>query len=538
MRIRSALFLLTVAFASHSAHAEDICGEYLTVPGQPASSNASALTAELLRLPDAPTMLTAVEPVAAAGTLPAFCRMKGTIAPQIHFELRLPKDWNGKLLMQGCGAMCGWLNMGATEDSLERGYAVVNTDMGHVDPPNVAFWAYDNRQAELDFGYRSTYTTAMMSRAVVARFYGKTPQKNYFNGCSTGGRQGMLAAQRFPDLFDGIIAGAPVMNQTGVAMLHLLWAARSNTDENRKPILDAAKIKTVHARVLAACDKLDGAADGILQDPRMCTWKPESMACAVGTSGAECLNARELGALRKLYDGPSNSTGRLLWAGGGGLPVGSEYTWIPAFVNEPGRDPLILDPAGMISQIVKFKVFFNDPGPGMSLFDFDYERDPQRLALTEYFYNAQNPDLRRFQASGGKLLMYHGWDDTEIIPGYTVDYYELASRTMGGLEKTKEFYRLFMVPGMGHCRRGAGADAIDYLTVLERWVENGEPPNSLMAHKLVKEQSYMGLPRPRYPLKAEEFSWKRPVLAYPDVAVFDGKGDWKDPARWHARKQK
>lgn len=537
MRIRSAILLLAVALATQSAYADELCGDFATAPGQPISSNASALASELMRLPDAPTMLTGVEAVPAAGTLPGYCRMKGTIAPQIHFELRMPKTWNGKLLMQGCGGMCGWLNMGATEDSLERGYAVVNTDMGHVDPPYVALWAYDNRQAELDFAYRSTYTTAMMSRAVVSRFYGKTPQKNYLNGCSTGGRQGMLAAQRFPELFDGIVSGAPVLNQTGVAMLHLLWAARANTDENRKPILDSVKLKQVHTRVLAACDKLDGAEDGVLQDPRMCPWKPESMACASGRSGADCLDTRELGALRKLYGGASNSSGRLLWAGGGGLPVGSEYTWVPAFVNEPGRDALILDPTGMISQIAKFKVFFNDPGASMSSHDFDYERDVQRLALTEYFYNTQNPDLRRFQARGGKLLMYHGWDDTEIIPGYTVDYYELASRTMGGVEKTKEFFRLFMVPGMGHCRRGAGADAIDYLTALERWVEHGEAPDALMSHKLVKEQSYMGLPRPRYPLQPEEYSWRRPVLAYPDVAVFSGKGDWKDPGQWSAKKK-
>lgn len=536
MRHPTAIGLLLCAAAASLAHAQESapCGDYAGSPMQPPSPRAASLAAELLRLPDAASVITAVEPVTASADLPAYCRFKGTIAPQIHFELRLPEDWNGKLMMQGCGGMCGWINMGATEDSLTRRYAVVNTDMGHTDPPYVALWAADNRQAELDFGYRATYTTAMVARAITAHFYGSQPRRHYFNGCSTGGRQGVLAAQRFPELFDGIIAGAPVLNQTGVGLLHLLWSARANLDAQGKPILTTQKLARVHASVLAACDKLDGVADGVLQDPRACPWKPESMACQ-GTAGDDCLDAAEIGALHRFYEGASNSGGRLDWAGGGGLPVGSEYTWSPAFVSPTGGTAMVLDPAGLIAQIVAFKAFFNDPGPSMSLADFDFERDPARLALTESFYNAQNPDLRRFKARGGKLLLYHGWDDTEVTPGYSVDYYELATRTMGGPEATREFFRLFMVPGMGHCRRGAGADAIDYLDVLERWVEQGEAPDSVLAHKLVKEQSYLGLPRPRYPLKAEEYLWRRPVLAHPDVAVYAGHGDWKDPANWKVR---
>lgn len=536
MRHLTTVGLLCWAAAACTAHAQDgnPCADYASAPMQPPSARAAALTAELLQLPDAPSFITAVEPVAATAELPAYCRFKGTIAPQIHFELRLPQGWNGKLMMQGCGGMCGWINMGAAEDSLTRRYAVVNTDMGHTDPPYVALWAADNRQAELDFGYRATYTTAMVARAITTRFYGSEPRHRYFNGCSTGGRQGMLAAQRFPELFDGIIAGAPVLNQTGVGLLHLLWSARANLDAQGKPILTMQKLSSVHASVLGACDKLDGVADGVLQDPRACPWKPESMACGREARG-DCLSAAEIGALHRLYDGASNSGGRLAWAGGGGLPVGSEYAWSPAFVNPAGGNSMVLDPAGLIAQIVAFKAFFNDPGPSMSLADFDFERDPQRLALTESFYNAQNPDLRRFKARGGKLLLYHGWDDTEVTPGYSVDYYELATRTMGGPEATREFFRLFMVPGMGHCRRGVGADAIDYLDVLERWVEHGEAPQAVLAHKLVKEQSYLGLPRPRYPLNADEYTWRRPVLAFPDVAVYSGHGDWKDPANWKAR---
>ena len=260
------------------------------------------------------------------------------------------------------------------------------------------------------------------------------------------------------------------------------------------------------------------------------------MARRPAAAGEACLSPAELGAMRKLYDGASNSTGRLAFAGGGGLPRGSEYTWSPVYVNEAGRHGLIISSPSLIQQLIQYKVFYQDPGTSMTLMDFDFERDVPRLALTEAFYNAQNPDLRRFKARGGKLLAYHGWDDTEVTPGYSVDYYETATRTMGGPEATRDFYRLFMVPGMGHCRRGNGADAIDYLDALERWVEQGEAPEKLVAHKLVKEQSYLGLPRPRYPLKPEEYRWRRPVYAYPDVAVFTGRGDSADPANWKPRR--
>jgi len=559
-RVARAFVLLCLAGAAlgtQSALADEICGRFAKPPEQPNSAEVGAMLDEFQKIPDAATVITSIESVPAAGALPAYCRFKGTTAPQISFELRLPVAWNGKFLMQGCGGMCGWLNMGATEDSLEKHYAVVNTDMGHADPPAVAIWAYDNRSAELDFAYRSTWTTAVVSKRIAEAFYGSAPKRSYFNGCSTGGRQGMIAAQRFPELFDGIISGAPVLNQTGTGLLHLLWSARANVGADGKPILSTAKLARVHDAVIAACDRMDGVADGVIPDPRACNFRPEALACTDGggraearrgvgssnvgaaTSGsiaAACLTPEELGALRKLYDGASNSTGHLTWAGGGGLQRGSEYTWSPVFVNEAGKHGLIIASPSLIQQLMQYKAFYVDPGPSMTLMDFDFERDVPRLALTESFYNAQNPDLRRFKARGGKLLAYHGWDDTEVTPGYSADYYETTTRTMGGPDATREFYRLFMVPGMGHCRRGNGADAIDYLDALERWVEKGEAPEQLIAHKLVKEQSYLGLPRPRFPLKPEEYKWRRPVFAYPDVAVYTGKGDAADPMNWKPRR--
>lgn len=522
------------------APTRDACLRFATgSAGAAADPAASVVLAELLRIPDAPTVITAVESVPAAGDLPAYCRFKGTIAPQIHFELRLPTTaWNGKLLMQGCGGMCGWINMGAAEDSLARGYAVVNTDMGHVDPPFVALWALDNREAEADFAYRSTWATAQVAKALTKAYYSSVPRYTYFNGCSTGGRQGMVAAQRFPELFDGIIAGAPVLNQTGNGMLHLVWLARANMDSNGKPILSRERLAVVREHVLAACDRMDGVEDGIVPDPRACPWRPAQMACrAGGVKDAQCLSQAEVAALQKFYDGASNSSGSLRIASGGGLTAGSEYGWSPAFVTEGDAPGLVATPGGMMQQILQTKTFYMDPGPqsGLTIADFDFDRDVPRLALTEYQYNAQNPDLRRFRARGGKLILWHGWDDTEVPPGFSTDYYELAARTMGGAAETNSFFRLFMLPGVQHCRRGVGADAVDFLTALEDWVEKGRAPDALVAHRLVKEQSYLGLPRPRFPLAPADYAWRRPLYPYPAIAVYTGRGDWRDPANWRSR---
>lgn len=486
-------------------------------------------------LPDAVTAIQTATVIAPKGDLPEYCRIEGYVSPRIGFEVRLPTTtWNGKFMMQGCGGMCGKLNMEAAEDSLVRGYAVVNTDLGHRGESFIATWAYNDIQAEIDFGYRATHVVATAAKAIVGAYYGKPPSYSYFNGCSTGGRQAMVQAQRFPYDFDGIISGAPVLNEIGDGILHLLWSARANADKDGNPIMDARKIPMLRKAVMAKCDKLDGLEDNILQDPRACDFKPEELQCK-GKENATCLTAAEVSVVNKIYDGAKNSKGDLLFPGG--MARGSEYEWSPAFVgaNTPDgkkTNGLALAPSSMIYQFAQYLTFFNDPGPGYNPMSYDWDRDPQRLMLTETFYNAQNPDLRKFKANGSKIILYHGWDDLEIPPGLSLDYYETAARTMGGYEATREFFRLYMVPGMAHCRRGPGADGLDVITAIENWVEKGQAPDALPAYKMAKDQPYNGLPRLRFPLKPEDYVWVRPVYAYPDVATWDGKGDWKDPASW------
>jgi hypothetical protein len=466
----------------------------------------------LLDLPDAATTLTAAENLAADNQLPAHCKLEGYVAPQVRFELRLPSlTWNGKLLMQGCGGLCGNISSAACDDALERGYAVVATDMGHSGPAFRSLWALDNLPAEIDFAYRATHVVAVAAKALVAMHYERPAQRSYFRGCSTGGRQGLVSAQRFPADFDGIIAGAPVLDETGTAALHLIWAGRANLDAAGEPILTPQQIDALRAAVRSACDELDGHADGLIDDPRDCDWRAAVTACDDSQRPAGCLSAAQISVLDALYEGARDSAGRHLVPGG--LMPGSEYEWVPNFVGLDG--PAVYHPDGPISQLYQTLLFFRDPGPGHTAREFDFDRDPPRLALMETLYSAKNPDLRRFRERGGKLIVYQGWDDVEVTPLNTIDYFETMERTVGGRDAAREFARLFVLPGMAHCRRGPGADAVDWLTYLERWVEQGDAPDKVTAHHLVTEQTYLGLPRPRFPLPDVAYEWTRRIDAYP-----------------------
>ncbi len=463
-------------------------------------------------LPDAPTTITGAVELPAVGELPTHCRVQGLVAPQVGFELRLPAlSWNGKLLFQGCGGLCGGISSAACDDALERGYAVVATDMGHRGPAFGSLWAFNNRQAEIDFAYRATHVVAVAAKALVTLHYGRRPARSYFRGCSTGGRQGLVSAQRFPGDFDGIIAGAPVLDETGTTALNLIWSGRANLDAEGEPILSPARVEQLHRRVLSACDELDGSPDGIIDDPRNCLWRSAVPACAPGRgSGEDCFSDAEIDVLDKLYGGARNSAGEFLVPGG--LQPGSEYEWVPNFVGADG--PAVFHPDGAIRELYQTLIFFDDPGPGHSAAEFDFDRDPSRLALIETLYSARNPDLRAFRRRGGKLILYQGWDDVEVTPLNTIDYYQTMQRTMGGEAATREFARLFLLPGVAHCRRGPGADAVDWLSYLEDWVEDDQPPDTVTAHHLVEPQNYLGLPRPRFPLPSEAYDWTRDIEAW------------------------
>lgn len=472
------------------------------LPAAAATDCAALLGRDFSSLPDAPTQLLQATPVEAQGTVPAYCRVQGYVRPRVRFELRLPREsWNGKFLMEGCGGFCGSLDHAPRCDArLAPGYACLVTDMGHASTPFDGKWAWNDREAEIDFGYRATHVAAVAGKAIATAFYARPPERSYFHGCSTGGRQGLVSAQRFPADFDGIIAGAPVLRMPASGMV-LAWSMRALHDGAGRRIVTPREIGLLHRAVLERCDVHDGLADGIIADPRSCDVDPGSVAG---------LTRAQVEALRKVYDGPRDSRGRRLFPSG--LPRGSELGWIGTLVaNDDGRPPFY----GFIADLFRYLAFAEDPGPGFRLEDFDFDRDPPRLGAMAQIYTGANPDLTEFKARGGKLLLYHGWADSVVVPQPSIDYYELATRAMGGAAATLDFFRLFLVPGMDHCTGGAGAHEIDYLGALERWVERGEAPDVLMGTR---------------PARGAQAALRRPVYAYPTSAVYRGRGDPKDPA--------
>jgi hypothetical protein len=455
--------------------------------------------------------------VDAAGDVPAYCQVSGYIAPNVGFEIRLPASgWNGKLLEIGCGGDCGFIQAGACRGPLQRGYACIATDTGHRGQGGL--WALDDIQAQIDFAYRAVHVVALAGKRIVEQHYGSPPKHSYFFGCSTGGRQGLIEAQRFPHDFDGIIAGAPWIADSDSAM-NALWAARSLRGDDGKPLLTPAEMRAVHDAVVAACDSDDGVKDGIIGDPRRCTFDPASLLCAEQRE-APCISARQADAIRRVYDGPADSRGKRLYPSGAAR--GSERNWIDdgsgsGYIRADGS------PGESEEWATSFFRFMVIPPSGASWkpADFDFDRDPVRFASStqEPLLNATNPDLRRFRNAGGKLIVYQGWNDESTIPAMTIDYYETVEKTMGGRAATQSFFRLFMVPGMNHCGAGDGAFAVDYLSALEAWVERGLAPDVLAgAHPKTLEDTdtttYAPILR-RFPLAPADVLFSRPIYPYP-----------------------
>ena len=492
------------------------------------AQNCAALAGQKL---DDVNLLSAVE-APAAGDLPGSCRVLGFVRPAINFEVRLPlKDWNGKFYMTGCGGFCGKLLSdvpgftNAMNYGLRRNYAVATMDGGHWGTSVLdGRWAEANLVARVDWGTRAVTETAKVGKAMVKGFYGREQTKAYFAGCSTGGRMAAMEATRFPKDFDGIISGAPALDYTGLVATFFAWTAKANMGSDGKPILSAAKAKFVEGAAYAACDEKDGLKDGIIADPRKCDFKPSALLCKPGQN-SECLSEAEAGVLEKWYAGPKDGKGRQLYPGG--VPIGSEMHWA-RWLTGAGAAPALLPLFGQ--DFIRYMAFEPAAGSAFKITDYDFDRDPARLAGMARIYNAATfdpdkpadmpgADLSAFKAAGGKMILYHGWADPLVTPFLTVDYYEALAKKAGG--DAKDFARLFMVPGMDHCgigQEGPGiADTgIDPLSALERWVEGGTAPDKLEAKKVANGQTL----------------WSRPVCPYPQVAKYAGSGDAKDAANF------
>ena len=478
---------------------------------------------------DAPTSVMSATWVAAKDGRPEHCEVEGYVSRNNGFVLWLPTEWNGKLLARGCGGFCG-ITAGefACKDPIRIGYACLQTDMGHKSGITDGAWALDSTEAKIDFGSRATHVTTLAGKTIIAAYYARGPDRSYFLGCSTGGRQGLVEAQRFPLDYEGIVSIAPALNETGASM-QLAWSLLANRTADGHNILPQSKLPMLHKAVVEACDLNDGIRDGLIGDPKLCQFRPASLTCKGGADAPDCLTPAQVAVVERIYAGPSNRTGWLFPTGG--APLGSEGHWDQGYIGPGdawGKD------TGLLTDFWRYLGFDPAPGPAFTLDRFDFDKDPPRAGQMEAIYNAGNPDLRQFKARGGKLLLAAGMADDNVVPGGTLDYYAGVVRFMGGADATRGFARLFKPAGMLHCTGGEGAYAIDYLAALEAWVEHGQAPERLAsAHpKDGVTVPYLGV---GLALAPDQVAFRRPADAWPAETRYRGKGDPNDQASWSAK---
>ncbi len=439
--------------------------------------------------------------------LPAFCRMAATIRPvddsEIRIEVWLPAAWNGKFMAVGNGGQAGEIYYHKMGLPLSLGYAVASTDTGHVGTTSDGSYALGHPEKVIDFGYRAVHEMVEKSRAVVTSFYTRAAKYSYWNGCSTGGRQGLTDLQRYPNDFDGAITGAPALNPLQGAQI--VWVAQA-VHKDAASLIPAAKFAVIHKAVVDACDLNDGVKDGVLENPMKCKVDPKVIQCK-GGDGPDCLTEAQVEATRKIYSAPVNPrTGAPIAPG---FALGSEKGWAYAASPEPPRLTL----TGLQNRV------FKDAGWDYRTFNFD--SDVALLERESQGVDARNPNLQPFFAHGGKLIQYHGWNDNLIAPLNSINYYKSVADTLGGVDKINGSYRLFTVPGMAHCSGGDGTDRFDAITALEQWVEKSKAPDSITATR------YAG----------DKVERTRPLCPYPQVAVYKGNGSTDQAENFSCRAQ-
>jgi feruloyl esterase len=435
--------------------------------------------------------------------LPEFCRFAATLKPtedsDIKIEVWMPVTaWNGKFQAVGNGGWAGAIGYAAMATALESGYATAGTDTGHSG--GGASFALGHPEKVVDYAYRSEHEMTVAAKTVIASYYGQNPKYSYWNGCSSGGKQALKEAQRFPDDFDGIIAGSATGNWTGRAAQSIWIAQALHNDE--ASYIPPTKYALIHKAVVEACDALDGVKDGVLEDPRRCHFDPAVLECKTSDTQM-CLTPPQVEAARRIYADTKNPrTGKVIAPG---LEPGSEMGW----ANLGGPRVFAIG-----DDYFKF-VVFSDPKWDYRTFDFD-QGMARAEALDGDRINALDTNLTAFFKHGGRLLQYHGWSDQQIAPRNSVNYYNAVLETMGGVDKVNDSYRLFMVPGMGHCRGLEGTDNFDMVGTLETWVEKGKAPERIVATRV----------------RDGKVDRARPLCVYPKVAVYQKTGSTDDASNF------
>jgi feruloyl esterase len=457
-----------------------------------------------------------------------FCRVQAEAMPSndsdIKIEVWMPgTGWNGRFLGVGNGGFAGEINYHELATALSNGYAASSTDTGHTGAAIDARWALGHPEKIVDFGHRGIHEMTRVSRVVVEAFYGNGPRKSYFAGCSNGGRQALMEAQRYPEDYDGILAGAPA-NYWSHLLTSAVWDAQALI-ATPASYIPSSKVSAIAQAVNAACDGEDGVTDGIINDPRQCHFRTESLLCK-GTESDKCLTAPQVATLDKLYGGAHDSSGRKIFPGflpGAEDGNGGWGLWITG--SAPGKSLLFFFGSGFFANMAYNKA------------DWDYRHANLDEAVKtadggpDKIMNATDPNLKPFAARGGKLLLYHGWNDPAISALNTIDYYNAVSKELGQ-QQLERSVRLFMEPGMQHCAGGPGPDSFgqswtpapgdpahDVQLALEQWVEKGTAPSEIIATKYARDSD-------------KTVKMTRPLCSYPRFAKYKGRGSSDDAANF------
>src|SRR5262245_46439251 len=484
---------------------------------QPVHAAASCESLAALALPSA--NITSVQAVAAGGftppggrgappaaaSLPAFCRVAATLKPSndsdIKIEVWLPSaGWNGKFQGVGNGGWTGSINYGALSQALRSGYATASTDTGHEGGSGQ--FALGHPEKLVDFGWRAVHEMTVHAKRIVNAFYGSAPQRSYWVGCSSGGKQGLKEAQKFPADYDGIVAGAPANYWTHL-VTQSLWVAQATLMDPASTI-PREKFAVIHDAALTQCDANDGVRDAVIENPARCQFDPKALLCSSG-DGPSCLTAPQVAAAQKIYAPAKNPrTGREIFPG---LAVGSEKGWA-ALAGGPR-------PLSIADDHYKF-VVFKKPDWDFRTLNFDKDVELADRIDADFGLNANDPNLRAFTARGGRILIYHGWNDQLIAPTNSINYLKSVELVLGGRARTADTIRLFMVPGMTHCAGGDGTASFDTVKALEQWVEGRQPPARLIASRLENDKLIR----------------TRPLCPYPQIARYSGSGSTDDAANF------
>ena len=496
-----------------------------TIPAQLTCSQLATLPS-LVTIPGNPTSIDTATDVAASGTNPQYCDIKGMIAPQTHFEMKLPdKTWQGRYLQNGCGGYCGAVSAQnfpqPCDTELGGDFAMATDDEGHTSDSGIGgagLFSFNSQKLRKEYGYESEHSLDVVAKAIIKDFYGVGPNYSYFDGCSDGGREAMEVAERYPTDFNGIIAGAPEIIAGPLNAELQTWDYRVNVGPNGNAILTSAQMTTLHNAVIAACQGDDGVAgDGIITDPRNCNFNPQSIVCQNGQT-ANCLTQEQAKVAEEIYQGPVDPQGRHLYPGG--LPLGSESSWAgfqipvqPSTAPVPATNALVY--SGLSLPYLRFML--NAPGqlgPDPSQWQFT-DQGFRSMFPAANVQDAMSTDLSAFRRHGGKLIIWQGWAD-QAIPTYgTVDYYEDLAGRNGGFDSTQTFAQMFLFPTVAHCGGGYAGSSFDLVYPMVQWVENGTAPSQIIATDTVNSTTVT-----------------RPVYPYPEVPMYKGTGSPNDASNF------